>query len=60
MTKKIFLIAFVFSCLGLKGWAQPTEITEVDLFSIGKLPTAENVTVYGINIKNSLDEGRLT
>lgn len=52
--KALFLGLFFLFPIFL--WTQPYEITEVDIFSLGKLPLSEEVTVYGISIKNSIKE----
>lgn len=55
MRTKILALGFVF-LFPLFLWTQPYEITEVDIFSLGKLSNSEEITVYGISIKNTLKE----
>jgi len=56
MRLKILILGLVCLLFPLLSWTQTYEITEVDIFSLGKISSAEEVTVYGISIKNSLKE----
>lgn len=55
MRIKIFIIgvAFLFSISLI--WAQSFEITEVDIFSLGKLPSGTEVSVQGVSIGDPMD-----
>lgn len=55
--KKIFIILILsLFLLSFQLSAQPYEITEIDIFSLGKIPKAEDITVYGVSLKNSFKE----
>lgn len=56
MKTKIAFFSLVFLFLSLLIWAQPYEITEVDIFSLEKFLTSKSLTVYGISIENSIKE----
>ena len=46
----------IFILIPLCLWSQPYEITEVDIFSLKKFITPEDLTVYGINLNTSIQE----
>lgn len=49
--RKIFkTIIIIFFAFPLLIWSQTYEITEIDIFSLGHLPKAEEITLYGIKI----------
>lgn len=56
MKTKIFIMGLAFLLSISFIWAQPYEITEVDIFSLKKPISAKDITVRGINIENSIYE----
>lgn len=55
MKTKIAFFALIYLFLSLLIWAQPYEITEVDIFSLGKLPSGIEVSVQGVSIGDSME-----
>lgn len=56
MKTKIFIMGLAFLLSISFIWAQPYEITEVDIFSLKRPISAKDITVRGINIENSIYE----
>ena len=56
MKYKMSILLLVCLLFPLFLWTQTYEITEIDIFSLGKLPTSKEITVNGISFRSSFKE----